>query len=411
MDKIVNKIILAKKNLRNKSKDYKKNFQNIENFIKKELEEIKKLKDKSEIIIPEISFKELSNNTSSVKKLIKKRGCIIIRDVFEDDKISELDKSLENYINQNNYYQHQKEKAGLDNYFSDLKSGKPQIYGLYWSNAQIKIRHSEEMKKVKTFLNNLWIYENNEYKVFDPNRELSYADRVRRREPGDNSLGLSPHCDAGSVERWTDPFYQKIYNEIFSDQFENFNTFNAKYRDRTIEFESPAVAHVFRTFQGWTALTEQGPNDGTLQLIPIAKAMAYVLTRALLDDVPENELCGSKVGKALSVNEKYHSLLLEGLISIPTMKPGDTIWWHPDIIHAVEDKHLGKNFSNVIYVGATPYCKKNLDYIKKQSKKFLDGKSPPDFAAEDYEINYKSRVTVNDLSELAKKQLGLIDWN
>ena len=139
--------------------------------------------------------------------------------------------------------------------------------------------------------------------------------------------------------------------------------------------------------------------------------MAYVLTRALLEDVPENELCGSKVGKALSVNETYHSLLLEGLISIPRMYPGDTIWWHPDVIHAVEDKHLGKNFSNVVYVGSTPYCKKNLDYINKQSKKFLEGKSPPDFAAEDYEINYKGRVTVNDLSELAKKQLGLIDWN
>ena len=52
-----------------------------------------------------------------------------------------------------------------------------------------------------------------------------------------------------------------------------------------------------------------------------------------------------------------------------------------------------------------------MDYINKQSKKFLEGKSPPDFAAEDYEINYKGRVTVNDLSELAKKQLGLIDWN
>ena len=411
MNNIVDKIVLAKKFLREKSKDYKKNFQNIENFIKNELEEIKKLKNKSETIIPEINFKELSSDTSSIKKLINKRGCIIIRDVFEDDKISELDKSLENYIIQNNYYQHQKEKVGLDNYFSNLKSGKPQIYGLYWSNAQLEIRHSEEMQKVKSFLNNLWIYENDEYKVFDPNRELSYADRVRRREPGDNSLGLSPHCDAGSVERWTDSSYQKIYNEIFSDKFENFNAFNAKYRDRTIEFESPAVAHVFRTFQGWTALTEQGPKDGTLQLIPISKAMAYVLTRALLEDVPENELCGSKVGKALSVNETYHSLLLEGLISIPTMYPGDTIWWHPDVIHAVEDKHLGKNFSNVIYVGSTPYCKKNLDYINKQSKKFLEGKSPPDFAAEDYEINYKGRVTVNDLSELAKKQLGLIDWN
>ena len=396
MNNIVDKIVLAKKFLREKSKDYKKNFQNIENFIKNELEEIKKLKNKSETIIPEINFKELSSDTSSIKKLINKRGCIIIRDVFEDDKISELDKSLENYIIQNNYYQHQKEKVGLDNYFSNLKSGKPQIYGLYWSNAQLEIRHSEEMQKVKSFLNNLWIYENDEYKVFDPNRELSYADRVRRREPGDNSLGLSPHCDAGSVERWTDSSYQKIYNEIFSDKFENFNAFNAKYRDRTIEFESPAVAHVFRTFQGWTALTEQGPKDGTLQLIPISKAMAYVLTRALLEDVPENELCGSKVGKALSVNETYHSLLLEGLISIPTMYPGDTIWWHPDVIHAVEDKHLGKNFSNVIYVGSTPYCKKNLDYINKQSKKFLEGKSPPDFAPENFEIDYKGMATEKD---------------
>ena len=309
------------------------------------------------------------------------------------------------------YYNDQKKKEGLDNYFSDLKSGKPQIYGLYWSKAQIKIRHSQKMAKIKKFLNNLWVFKNEEYKVFDPNRELSYADRIRRREPGDDSLGLSPHCDAGSVQRWIDPSYQKIYNDIFADRFKNFNPFDAKFRDRTIEFESPAVAHVFRTFQGWTALTEQGPKDGTLQLIPITKAMAYVLTRALLEDVPENELCGSKVGKALSVNETYHSLLLEGLISIPKMYPGDTIWWHPDVIHAVEDKHLGKNFSNVIYVGSTPYCKKNLDYINKQSKKFLEGKSPPDFAAEDYEINYKGRVTVNDLSELAKKQLGLIDWN
>ena len=52
-----------------------------------------------------------------------------------------------------------------------------------------------------------------------------------------------------------------------------------------------------------------------------------------------------------------------------------------------------------------------MDYIKKQSKKFIEGKSPPDFAAENYEVNYKDRVTINDLSELAKKQLGLVDWN
>ena len=405
---IQNKIISEKIKLRKKSKNVVNNFKKIEKYIQKEVTIIKESKD---TIIPEIEFEDISTkDQTTIKDKVFKRGCVIIRNVFDKNKVKDLNEDLDKYVLENNYFEDQK-KIGIDKYFSDLKSGKPQIFGLYWSKAQSEIRHSKEMETVKKWLNNFWNYNYEGKNVFDPNRELVYADRVRRREPGDDTLGLSPHCDAGSIERWTDKAYQKIYNDIFSDNFENFNPFDARYRDETIEFESPAVAHVFRTFQGWTALTEQGPNDGTLQLIPIVKGMSYVLTRALLDDVPENELCGSKAGKALSINEKYHSLLLEGLISIPKMKPGDTIWWHPDVVHAVEEKHQGKNYSNVIYVGATPYCKKNIDYIKKQSKKFIEGKSPPDFAPEDYEVNYKGRVTVNDLSELAKKQLGLIDWN
>ncbi len=406
---IQNKIISEKIKLRKKSKNFVYNFKKIEKYIQKEVAIIKQSKDS---IIPEIEFKDISNKDQmTIKDKVFKRGCVIIRNVFDKKKVRELNEDLDKYVLENNYFEDQKKKIGIDEYFSDLKSGKPQIFGLYWSKAQSEIRHSKEMETVKKWLNNLWNYNYDGKNVFDPNKELVYADRVRRREPGDDTLGLSPHCDAGSIERWTDKAYQKIYNDIFSDNFENFNPYDAKYRDETIEFESPAVAHVFRTFQGWTALTEQGPNDGTLQLIPIVKGMSYVLTRALLDDVPENELCGSKAGKALSINEKYHSLLLEGLISIPKMKPGDTIWWHPDVVHAVEEKHQGKNYSNVVYVGATPYCKKNIDYIKKQSKKFIEGKSPPDFAPEDYEVNYKGRITVNDLSELAKKQLGLVDWN
>ncbi len=410
-DQLSDQIISSKKKLRNKSKDYVLNFKKIEEFIKKEIAEIEILKNSSKSIIPEISYDELDLVDSKTIENIHKRGCLIIRDVFEDNKIVKINEELEEYIEGNGYYEDQKKKVGLDKYFSDLKSGKPQIYGLYWSKAQIEIRHSEEMAKVKKWLNNLWNFRNSEYTVFDPNKELSYADRLRRREPGDDTLGLSPHCDAGSIERWTDSFYQEIYKNIFSDNFKKYDPFDAKYRDKTKEFESPAVAHVFRTFQGWTALTEQGPNDGTLQLIPISKGIAYVLTRALLNDVQENELCGSKLGRALSVNKDYHSLLLKGLVSIPKMKPGDTVWWHPDVVHAVEDKHSGKNYSNVVYVGATPYCKKNLDYTKKQSKKFLEGKSPPDFAAEDYETNYKGRIKLEDLSSLAKKQLALEEWN
>jgi hypothetical protein len=396
-----------KKILRSKSKNYKENFSKIENFIEKEIVQIENSKKSAKNIIPEINFKDLSDNLSDFKNELKKRGCVIIRDVFDDTLMHQMNKDLESYIEENNYYEDQKKKADIDKYFSDLQSGKPQIFGLYWSKTQVNIRQSNELDIVKKWLNKLWINEHDGETIFDPNHELVYADRVRRREPGDKTLGLSPHCDAGSVERWVDKGYQGVYEKIFSDNFSEYDPFNAAYRNTTQEIESPAVSHVFRTFQGWVALTEQGPGDGTLQLIPLAKSMAFILTRALLDDVDENDLCGSKPARALSVNSKYHSLLLRGLVSIPKMNAGDTVWWHPDVVHGVEDHHTGKGYSNVAYVGSTPHCKKNLAYAKKQSIKFLEGKSPPDFAPEDYEVNYKNRADISDLTPLGKKQLAL----
>ena len=396
-----------KKILRSKSKNYKENFSKIENFIEKEIVQIENSKKSAKNIIPEINFKDLSDNLSDFKNELKKRGCVIIRDVFDDTLMHQMNKDLESYIEENNYYEDQKKKADIDKYFSDLQSGKPQIFGLYWSKTQVNIRQSNELDIVKKWLNKLWINEHDGETIFDPNHELVYADRVRRREPGDKTLGLSPHCDAGSVERWVDKGYQGVYENIFADNFTEYDPFNAAYRNTTQEIESPAVSHVFRTFQGWVALTEQGPGDGTLQLIPIAKSMAFILTRALMDDVSENDLCGSKPARALSVNSTYHALLLRGLVSIPKMNAGDTVWWHPDVVHAVEDHHTGKGYSNVVYVGSTPYCEKNLSYAKKQSVKFLEGKSPPDFAEEDYEVRYKNRAKASDLTPLGKKQLAL----
>jgi len=405
-------IIKQKIKLRKLSHNYKINFNNIEKKFLIDVEEVEKLTTQNKKIIPEIDYANIKNKSinDGIIALVKKRGCVVIRNVFEREKVIEWNYEIERYIDENNYYEDQKEKANLDQYFSDLKSGKPQIFGLYWSKPQIEARQSENMGIVKFWLNNLWTHEFSNTKIFDPDKELVYADRVRRREGGDASLGLSPHCDASSVERWIDNAFQKIYEPIFSDQFEKYDPFNALFRNQTQEIESAAVSHVFRTFQGWMALTAQGPSDGTLQLVPIAKSMTYLLTRALLDDVPENSLCGSMPGRALSINPEYHSLLLRALISIPKVHPGDTVWWHPDIVHAVEDKHHGTNYSNVMYVGSTPYCQKNLDYAKKQSVKFLEGKSPPDFAAEDYEVNYKGRATIDDLTSLGKKQMALENW-
>ena len=53
--------------------------------------------------------------------------------------------------------------------------------------------------------------------------------------------------------------------------------------------------------------------------------------------------------------------------------PGDTVWWHTDICHAVGDEHAGKEYASVIYIGSAPDCAKNRAYLPKQRGAFLDG--------------------------------------
>ena len=53
-------------------------------------------------------------------------------------------------------------------------------------------------------------------------------------KPGDKTLGLSPHCDAGSVERWIDKGYQNVYKDIFADNFAKYGQY-AAYRNKTQE--------------------------------------------------------------------------------------------------------------------------------------------------------------------------------
>ena len=155
----------VKNYLKSLSKNYEENFLKIENFIKSEVDKIQQLKNSQKAVIPEIDFSELDQPNIDFIENVKKRGCLIIRNVFEDKAIFELNTQLEKYIDENNYYEDQQKKSDLDKYFSDLKSAKPQIYGLYWSKAQIEIRHSEKMAKVKKWLNNLWLYKNDEYEV------------------------------------------------------------------------------------------------------------------------------------------------------------------------------------------------------------------------------------------------------
>ena len=212
---------------------------------------------------------------------------------------------------------------------------------MYWSRPQVQARQAVEMATTKRWMNRLWDADAPAGPEFDVDEDYAYADRTRRRAPGDSTLGLSPHMDAGSYERWVDPAFRRIYAPLFAGAFDAYDPWRGAYRTQTREYESPAVSSMFRTFQGWTALTEQGPGDGTLELVPIADAIGHVLLRALQDDVPGDELPLAKPGRALGVDERWHPELIGALVPIQTVEPGDTVWWHPDVVHAVGAEHRG----------------------------------------------------------------------
>lgn len=408
IENLAEDIRATKKALRAALPNYAESFRQVEVEMRQRVDEIVRERESGHPVVPIVHYADIKAGmvpTALVAK-IKARGACVIRRTFAPEQATAWDQEIATYVEENGL-DAKLANAAEDKYFGTLASAKPQIYGIYWSRPQVQARQAESITQVRVFLNKLWKAESEGTRHFDPDETPAYADRIRRRPPGSASLGLSPHVDGGSVERWLDENFRKVYRHVFSGNWRNYDAYDAAYRPDAREVESPAVCSMFRTFQGWTALTRQGKGDGTLQLVPIATSMIYVLLRALQDDIPEDELCGAAPGRALSINPQYHGLLIEALSSIPLMEPGDTVFWHSDVVHAVENEHKGVGYSNVMYISSAPACAKNTAYLARQAPAFLSGKTPPDFAPDNFEVDFKGRGTVADLTPLGRSQLGL----
>ena len=91
----------------------------------------------------------------------------------------------------------------------------------------------------------------------------------------------------------------------------------------------------FRPFQGWVSLSEAGPGDGTLKVLPLLKeALAHALLRPLLKDIPVDELPNYYPHKILYLDQELHKELIKAMISIPKVYPGDCVFWHGDLVHS-----------------------------------------------------------------------------
>lgn len=398
-----------KQELRAQIGDVRTVFDQLSERIAAQVAEINALKASGDPVWPVIPFEDVKKGriTEDQRAAVKRRGCAVIKGHFPREQALGWDRSMLAYLDQNNF--DEVYKGPGDSFFGTLEASRPEIYPIYWSQAQMQARQSSEMAQVQSFLNRLWTFETDGKQWFNPDVSVIYPDRIRRRPPGTTSKGLGAHTDSGALERWLLPAYQRVFASIFSGDTTRYDPWNAAHRTDVEEYtvDNTTKCSVFRTFQGWTALSDMLPGQGLLHVVPIPEAMAYILLRPLLDDVPDDELCGVAPGRVLPVSAQWHPLLIEALTSIPALEAGDSVWWHCDVIHSVAPVTDQQGWGNVMYIPAAPMCEKNLAYAKRVKEALEKGASPGDFPREDYETSWENRFTLADLNEHGKRALGM----
>jgi Protein of unknown function (DUF1479) len=347
---------------------------------------------------------EAGNVPGETLALLRKRGCMIVRGHFERQQALDWDQGIQTYVEGNHFFENY--RGAGDDFFASVDS-KPEIYPVYWSHAQMEARQSDRMARVQAFLNGLWTSTSSGTQWFDPTRDSMYPDRIRRRPPGTTSNGLRSHMDAGTLDLWMTHEHQLAFRHLFDGSVEEFDPWSSEHRTTGPLFIGSTKTSAFRTFQGWTALSDMDHDQGVLHSIPIVDVMGYLLLRPLLADVPDDDMCAVAVGRAFPGATEWHAPLQRALGGIPDVRAGDSAWWHTDLLHAVAPVQDQKGWGNVMYIPAAPWCERNERYSSFVRSAFLDGSSPDDFPPEHYEREWPDRFPVDALNRTGRRALGM----
>jgi hypothetical protein len=380
-------------------------FAVVERRVRAAADDIAAAKADGRTVWPVISYADIAAGTVPEEQLalLKKRGCLVVRGHFERDQALGWDRQIVDYVEGNHFFENYRGPG--DDFFGSVGS-KPEIYPIYWSAAQMEARQSVRMADVQSFLNSQWKYDSEGQTWFDPDRDSLYPDRIRRRPEGADSAGLGTHLDPGTLDLWMTAAYQKAFRHLFDGSVEQYDPWDAAYRTAGPQYPGSTMCSVFRTFQGWTALSDMDHAQGVLHTVPIPEAMAYLMLRPLLDDVPDDDMCGVTVNQVFPAGNKWHPDLIAALTGIPDVKAGDSVWWHCDMIHSVAPAQDQKGWGNVMYIPAAPWCPRNEAYAVNVREAFLSGASPSDFPAEHYEKDWPDRFQPAQLNEIGRRGLN-----
>ncbi|KAI0391224.1 DUF1479 domain protein [Xylariaceae sp. FL0594] len=376
-------------------------------------------------VVPCLEFADIEKDAARFRSEIEKRGVAVVRNVIPEHEARAYKKDIEDYVR-------------LNPSTRAFPQDNPQVYELYWSSAQIRARAHPNLLAAQTKLMSIWHLSSDPEKKranISLSQTLSYADRLRIRQPGDAAFALGPHVDGGSVERWEKHGYGRgggVYDSVFRGSWEQYDPWDASARVRAVtnNYDGLGACSMFRMFQGWLSMSHTKAFEGTLLVHPLLQlTTAYYLLRPFFRPIreskdvsreeylaPDNwvfageemtsELQGATPGhgQELSPDLHPHLELETSMIHVPPVKPGDFVVWHCDTIHAVDKVHSGKSDSSVLYIPICPVTEPNARYLLRQKNAFLEGKPGPDFPGGQGEAHHVNRPTESYLRSQAASE-------
>ncbi|KIM63346.1 hypothetical protein SCLCIDRAFT_1214235, partial [Scleroderma citrinum Foug A] len=362
--------------------------------------------------IPQVNFSDLEHLTSEQIDNIRRKGSVVVRGVVDIEEAVQWKLDLQEFLNNNPHVE-------------GFPWNSKQFFHLYWTPSQVHARVHPNVLKVNSWLNNLYHFKSDKRaEDIDLSCPLVYADRFRIRRPGVKWNHFPPHIDSGSIERWEDVNFRRCFADILTGNWRQHDPYELTHRldARSSLYGRPDQASAFRTFQGWLALSETAPTEGTLQVFPdVAISNAYIMLRpffrpmvplddpAILDprnweldistpDFPGITRYGTGfIGPQPTPELHPHLRLNETMTSVPKVYPGDMVFWHCDVVHSVEREHTGRNDSAVMYIPAMPKTPQNWAYILRQAEAFQKGTNPPDFGQATGGVTYVGLAVESDI--------------
>ncbi|KAL9712131.1 hypothetical protein Ac2012v2_005208 [Leucoagaricus gongylophorus] len=379
---------------------------------------VAEITEKGNNLVARINYDDVKTGSVSQAQIdkIKRVGTVIITGAVSEEEALGWKQQIRDYV-----------AVNLDR-IKGFPEDNIQVFEIYNSIGQTLARTHPRILDTQKFLLSLWHTSSPDQVRLDV--PISYYDRLRIRQPGDAKFTLGPHVDGGSVERWEDPGFRRVFGDILKGgpHWRNHDPFDATPRIdvKSDLYNVSNACSIFRPWQGWTALSSTEPNEGTLQVLPnLPVASSYIILRPFFRpknprsdslkfedwelDTDSSRFPGSSIGKTQELNVKSHPHLHldKTMVSIPKVQPGDQVYWHCDVVHAVESIHSGAGDSSVFYIPAVPLTLNNAYYLRDQHSNFVAGLPAPDFPGGEGESQCIGRGSAKDVKSVeGKRALG-----